>query len=65
MLRRTADDVGLKLPMRVGETIRWIKPGASQQTAYAAAEKYSAGLTKYMIQKSAARISGSDSSLID
>lgn len=65
MLRRTADDVGLPLPVQVGEALRWIPLSAAQQAAYGAAERYAVGLAKHARQKRAGRINLDESTLID
>lgn len=38
VLRRTADEVGLPLPVRVGEAVRWVALSGAQASAYDASE---------------------------
>jgi SNF2 family DNA or RNA helicase len=64
MLRRNAEDAGLRLPQQVGESIRWVPPTAQQSAAYKAATKLT-GLSRHRAREKAGRIAGDSSCLVD
>jgi SNF2 family DNA or RNA helicase len=64
MLQRTAESVGLDLPVREPETHRWVALSPAQRDAYdAAAQKFGVGSVGAM--ETAGKLSGSDSALVD
>jgi SNF2 family DNA or RNA helicase len=64
MLRRTAEDVGLRLPVRVGERHRWVQLTEAQQAAYDDASKR-VGLSAHAARERAGKIHEAESSLVD
>ena len=63
-LRRTADEAALNLPVRVGETLRWVPLPIEQQRAYDALAKRKGG-TAHTKKTQVGRSSGGCSGLID
>lgn len=66
MLRRTADEVGLRLPSLVGESLRWVPLTQQQRDEYRRAEG-TPGLYGHQVRERISRLSrdGRSSSLVD
>jgi SNF2 family DNA or RNA helicase len=63
--RRTADDVGLALPKRVGQHYRYVTPSMSQRAAYGAAENALDARVRSTRREQAGRIHKGRSALVD
>ena len=64
LLQRSAEDVGLPLPTRVGETHRFVQLSLTQQKAYDAASK-KFGRAAVVAMEQAAKAAGVESRLVD
>lgn len=64
MLRRTADDAGLDLPVRVGERYRWVPLTKTQQIVYDQASQR-IGLSAHAKRERLGRVHEAESSLVD
>lgn len=61
-LRRTAEGLSLPLPVRVGETVRWVPPLPAQQMAMRRADQMPAGLGRHRARERACGVVGDRSS---
>lgn len=63
MLRRTADEVGLRLPIRTGETVRWVPLNPAQRAAFDAIQ--GKGGIAHLKRNQSGRHAGGSSALVD